>query len=79
MVVSKDILTNYPPSANGVAPVQLVMRSGTLRAEGSLTSEEDVVRPSKDLTAAQRTEILGKVETSDNLFMDDVSGSPSHA
>lgn len=73
MVVSKDIQVNHPPTAPGAAPVQLVMRSGTLKAEGSLTSEEDFVRPSKDLTAAQKAEVLGKAETIDNLFMEDVS------
>lgn len=73
MVVSKDILTNHPPTATGVAPVQLVVRSGTLKAEGSAGSEEELVRPSKDLTIAQKAELLGKAETTDNLFMEDVS------
>lgn len=76
MVVSKDIHSNYPLIATGIPPVQLIMRSGTLKAEGSLTSEEDFVRPSKDLTAVQKAELLGKAETTDNLFMDDVSPSP---
>lgn len=72
MVVSKDIHSNYPLIATGIPPVQLIMRSGTLKAEGSLTSEEDFVRPSKDLTAVQKAELLGKAETTDNLFMDDI-------
>ncbi|EKM58113.1 uncharacterized protein PHACADRAFT_139764 [Phanerochaete carnosa HHB-10118-sp] len=72
MVVSKDIHTNCPPSAIGVAPVQLVMRSGTLKAEGSVGSEDDFVRPSKELNPVQKAELLGKVETTDNLFMDDI-------
>ena len=76
MEVSKDIHVNYPPSATGVPPVQLVMRSGTLKAEGSVTSEEDFARPSKDLNAVQKAELLGKAETTDNIFMDDVSMSP---
>lgn len=72
MVVSKDIHANYPPTATGVAPVQLVMRSGTLKAEGSVGSEDEVVRPSKELNAVQKAELLGKAETTDNLFMDDI-------
>ena len=79
MVVSKDIQMNYPPSATGAPPVQLIMRSGTLKAEGSLTSEEDFVRPSKDLNAVQKAELLGKAETTDNIFMDDVSMSLCNA
>jgi hypothetical protein len=74
MVVSKDIHVNHPPIAPGVPPVQLVIRSGTLKAEGSIgTEEESGVRPSKELNAVQKAEFLGKAETTDNIFMDDVS------
>lgn len=77
MVVSKDIHTNHPPTATGIAPVQLVMRSGTLKAEGSIGSEDEVIRPSRELNAVQKAEFLGKAETTDNVFMDDVSLSPA--
>lgn len=73
MVISKDIHIDHPPAGTAVAPMQLVTRSGTLKAEGSVGSEEDMVRPSKDLTAVQKAEFLGKAETADNSFMEDVS------
>lgn len=72
MVISKDIHTNHAvsPTAN---PIQLIMRSGTLKAEGSVGSEEEMARPSKELGPVQKTEYLNKVDTADNIFMEDVS------
>lgn len=78
MVISKDIHQNHPTGAP-VNPVQLIVRSGTLKAEGSLGSEEEISRPSKDLNPVQKADFVGKVETADNIFMEDVSTDPSFA
>ncbi len=73
MVVSKDILITYPVST-GPPPAQLVIRTGTLKAEGSIGSEEEMtVRPSRDLNPVQKAEFVGKADTADNIFMEDVS------
>lgn len=71
MVISKDVHTNHPvsPTAN---PIQLIIRSGTLKAEGSLNSEEEMARPSKDLGQVQKTEYMNKADTADNIFIEDV-------
>lgn len=72
MVVSKDIYANYPTNPI-FSQGPLIMRTGTLRAEGSAGSEEDVGRPSRDIAAPQKAELSGKADSSDNLFMEDVS------
>jgi hypothetical protein len=71
MIISKDIHQNYPAGLP-VNPVQLIVRSGTLKAESSVGSEEEMSRPSKDLNPVQKAEFVGKAETADNIFMEDV-------
>ena len=74
MAISKDIHLNYPSSSNSTLPGQLITRTGTLRAEGSVGSEEEMsVRPSKELNSAQKAEFIGKFDNADNIFMEDVS------
>ncbi|KAF9816590.1 hypothetical protein IEO21_03991 [Rhodonia placenta] len=78
MVVSKDIYANYPTNPI-FSQGPLIMRTGTLRAEGSAGSEEDVGRPSRDIAAPQKAELSGKADSSDNLFMEDIlSAIASH-
>lgn len=69
IVVSKDINTNHPPS-NTTPAIHTLARTGTLKAEGSLGSEDEMTRPSKDLGADRRGEF--KPDNADNLFMEDV-------
>ncbi|GBE83981.1 spindle pole body interacting protein [Sparassis latifolia] len=72
MVVSKDINIYHPTS---VPPSQgpLIIRTGTLRAEGSVGSEEDVVRiPGRDSTSTQRSDLAAKADHPDNQFIDDL-------
>ncbi|KAI0346507.1 spindle pole body interacting protein [Trametopsis cervina] len=71
MVISKDIHQNYPAAALP-SSVQLIARSGTLKAEGSLGSEEEFSRPSKDLNVTSKAEFVGKADTADNVFMEDI-------
>ncbi|KAI0703720.1 spindle pole body interacting protein [Cytidiella melzeri] len=77
MVISKDIHQNYPAAGVPVPPVQLITRSGTLKAEGSLGSEEEMSRPSKDLNPTQKADFVGKAETADNVFMEDITAAIS--
>lgn len=76
MVVSKDIHVNYPPTSIQINnPSQLIIRTGTLKAEGSIGSEEDVIRPSGG-NSAPRAEYSSKGESQDNMFVEDVSSCP---
>lgn len=78
MVVSKDINLTYPATSNG-PPAQLLTRTGTLKAESSVGSEEEMlVRPSKELNNVQKAEFLGKFDNADNIFMDDVGHLHRH-
>ncbi|KAI0078370.1 spindle pole body interacting protein [Panus rudis PR-1116 ss-1] len=74
MVVSKDIHLNYPASTG---PPPLITRTGTLKTEASLGSEEDMVRPSKDLNVAERKVEVIKGDNPDNLFMEDITSAIS--
>ncbi|CCM03276.1 uncharacterized protein FIBRA_05404 [Fibroporia radiculosa] len=78
MVVSKNIHLDYPTNPI-LTSSQLVMRTGTLKAEASAGSEEDIVRASKDAGNSQRAEFSSKADSSDNLFMEDIlSAISSH-
>ncbi|KAH9947502.1 spindle pole body interacting protein [Amylocystis lapponica] len=71
MVVSKDIHLNYPAVSPPIHH-QLIARTGTIRAEGSAGSEEEIVRqPTRD-AAAPKTEYASKPDCSDNLFVEDI-------
>lgn len=71
VTVAKDIHTNYPVS-NGpgfVAP--LITRSGTLKAESSLGSEEDHKVPSKD-----KADFVPKADNNtDTVFIEDIKSA----
>lgn len=65
MVVSKDILTNFPPGSSfGAGGASLMMRSGVLKAESSVGSEEEMGRGPRELVA--------RPDNFDNIFMEDV-------
>lgn len=73
VVVSKDIHTAFPPtSAPPLTGPPLILRTGTLKAEGSLASEDDALRAtaSKD---GQKSDFTARNDSADNLFMEDVS------
>ena len=73
MVVSKDIHLNHPASWSNSNP--LMVRTGTLKAEGSIGSEEDAVRVQpKEGTSVQKPELAGRPDSADNVFIEDVSG-----
>ena len=72
MVVHKDIYANHPATWNPTSN-QLIIRAGTLKAESSVGSEEEVVRvPTKEGAAPQKPEVSAKQDHPDNIFIDDV-------
>jgi len=72
MVVSKDISTTYPYSPPPTLTSQLVSRTGTLKAESSVGSEEEFGKLRPDYSSS-------KSENYDNMFMEDVrSPSPTY-
>ena len=66
MVVSKDISTTYPYTPPPTLGPQLVSRTGTLKAESSIGSEEEFGKLRSDYSNS-------KSDNYDNLFMEDVS------
>jgi hypothetical protein len=76
IAVSKDILQSHPVTAPALSNHILVARSGTLKAEASLPSEEELGRlPS---SAPQRGDYTSKADSTDNLFIEDVRQLRSH-
>ena len=78
MVVHKDIYANHPATWNPTSN-QLIIRAGTLKAESSVGSEEEVVRVStKEGAAPQKPEVSAKQDHPDNIFIDDVRSFSMH-
>ncbi|TBU25631.1 mesa protein [Dichomitus squalens] len=78
MVVHKDIYMNHPatwtPSSN-----QLILRTGTMKAESSVGTEEDVVRVQTKEGAQQKPELTARPDSADNVFVEDIlSAIASH-
>lgn len=76
MVVSRDIHANYPAAPINMQS-QLLIRTGTIRAENGLALDEDIVRTSRDAgVTAPRPDFMaaGKADGSpDIIFIEDVS------
>lgn len=75
MVVHQNIFSSYPLSTLPPPPGTIVPRSGTLKAESSIGSEDDIGRvpmQSREVQAL-KGEIAGKADSADNVFMEDVS------
>ncbi|KAF5346342.1 hypothetical protein D9758_011477 [Tetrapyrgos nigripes] len=71
VTVAKDIHIKYPVTLTSLGPGPLVTRSGTLKAEASLGSEEDAAR-GKD---APKGEYPSKSDNADNLFIEDIKSA----
>ena len=72
MVVHKDIYNSHPASW-APSSSQLIIRTGTLKAESSVGSEDEVVRvQTKEGGLAQKPEFAGRPDNADNVFIDDV-------
>lgn len=71
VVVSKDIHTSHPPSGQPTGAPPLISRTGTLKADSSIGSEEDAGR--RDTLPGQAgSTFVGKSDGGDNAFIEDV-------
>jgi hypothetical protein len=73
MIVSKDIHTAHPPSGVQAAPLSTLSRSGTLKAESSIGSEDDLGRLPGREKESQKSDFTAKADSADNVFIEDVS------
>lgn len=84
VVVHKDILSSWPVGPSPSAPPgpgSMMIRTGTIRGEapsgiiGAGGSEEEVGRMSTQINAplGGKSDFSGKADSSDNIFMEDVS------
>jgi hypothetical protein len=80
IVVHKDVHLNYPPNQYqpspgfGLSSPPLIVRSGTLKAEGSGGNEEEMLRGGgggREGAAERKTDF--SKDGTDNLFIEDVS------
>ncbi|KAK7448818.1 hypothetical protein VKT23_013548 [Stygiomarasmius scandens] len=70
--VAPDILGKYPVAPTHLGgPGPLVTRTGTLKAEASLGSEEEVSRGREP----PKNEYAGKPDNADNLFIEDIKSA----
>ena len=67
VTVAKDIHITYPPAVT-VGLGGPLTRSGTLKAESSITSEDELVRMAKEGSKAES----GKDHNADKVFIEDV-------
>ena len=65
MVISKDISATYPNSPPPSFAPHMISRTGTLKAESSVGSEEEFGKLRTDFSSS-------KSENYDNMFMEDV-------
>ncbi|KAH8113930.1 spindle pole body interacting protein [Phellopilus nigrolimitatus] len=81
MVVHKDIYSSWPVASQPPLPGSLLTRAGTIKAEVSAGSEEEMGRASSQINAhGARNEHsqAGKADSSDNVFMDDIVSAISY-
>ena len=73
VIISKDIHTSCPPTYT--APAPSLLRTGTFRVEHSTASEDDFGRiGTKDgPPPGQKSELVARADSHDNMFMEDVS------
>ncbi|TFK44659.1 docking domain of Afi1 for Arf3 in vesicle trafficking-domain-containing protein [Crucibulum laeve] len=69
VTVAKDIHSTYPASNTVGLAGPLVSRSGTLKAESSIGSEDDVVRIAKE---GVKSDFTGKDNNADKMFIEDI-------
>lgn len=77
IVVSKDIITHLPPSPTSLSGHALILRTGTLKAETSVGSEEEMTKAgAREGVGASKNEYVAKADSHDSLFIEDVSRLP---
>lgn len=73
-MVSKDINIHFPPAPTSLSGHSLIARSGTLKAETSVGSEEELVKNgAREGAGASKNEYVTKADSHDSLFIEDVS------
>lgn len=74
MIISKDIHASHPPSGTQTGgPTSILTRSGTLKAESSIGSEDELGRLPGRERETQKTDFTAKADNADNVFIEDVS------
>ena len=73
MMISKDIHLSHPPSGTQAGLASTLARSGTLRAESSIGSEDDLGRLPGREKEASKNDFTAKADSADNVFIEDVS------
>jgi hypothetical protein len=72
MIVSKDIHSSHPPSGTQAGPPSILTRSGTLKAESSIGSEDDLGRLPGREKETQKSDFTAKADNADNIFIEDI-------
>ena len=72
VTVAKDIHITYPATVTVGLGSPLLTRSGTLKAESSITSEDELIRMAKEGSKAES----GKDHNADKVFIEDVREGP---
>jgi hypothetical protein len=72
VVVSKDIHISFPVAPTPPAIVPLVARTGVIRAENSVASEEEIARiATRDgVQSNQKSDFAARPDNLDNLFIE---------
>jgi Stabilization of polarity axis len=73
IVVSKDIHSSHPPSGVQLGPSSTLTRNGTLKADNSIGSEDDLGRIPGREKEASKSDFTAKADSADNVFIEDVS------
>ncbi|KAI0266905.1 spindle pole body interacting protein [Russula aff. rugulosa BPL654] len=72
MIVSKDIHSSHPPSGNHAGPPSTLPRVGTLKAESSIGSEDELGRLPGREKETQKSDFTAKADNADNVFIEDI-------
>lgn len=72
VTVARDIHANWPVAQSLQISVPLITRSGTLKTEASVGSEEEIARIAKE---GSKSDSALKDNSADRIFIDDVSSA----
>jgi hypothetical protein len=75
--VSKDVHSSHPPSGVQVVQPSTLTRNGTLKAESSIGSEDDLGRMPGREKETSKSDFTAKADSADNVFIEDVSAQES--
>ena len=75
MIISKDIHSSHPTHGG---PPSTLTRVGTLKAESSIGSEDELGRLPGREKETQKSDFTAKADNADNVFIEDVSVQDGH-